>query len=72
MHHHDLDGEEADRIAVRRRGRDGTVTDDTVAAGTIDDRHRLAEIFFQERTDDARHRIGAAARTPRADQLDGT
>jgi hypothetical protein len=45
MHHRDLDGDEADRVAVGRGLRDRAVADDAVAAGAVDDVDRLPSSF---------------------------
>ena len=42
VHHADLDRDQADRVAVGRRGRDRRVADDAAAAGAVDDVDRLA------------------------------
>ena len=72
VHHRDLDGDEADRVAVRRGLRDRAVADDAIAAGAVDDVDRLAEILLQIRAEEARDGVGAAARAPRHDQRDRT
>ena len=72
VHHRDLDGDEADRVAVRRRLRDRAVADDAVAAGAVDDVDGLAEILLEIRGEEARDGIGAAAGAPRNDHRDRT
>jgi hypothetical protein len=68
VHHADLDRDQPDRVAVGSRARDRLVADDTAAAGAVDDVDRLAEVLLEQRADDARGRVGAAAGAPRDDQ----
>src|SRR3982074_2319306 len=72
MHHRDLDRDDAERVAVGRGGRNRRMADDARAADAVDDAHRLPEILLEQSRDDARGGVGAAARAPRADQLDRT
>jgi hypothetical protein len=70
MHHADLDGDEADGVAVRRRRGNCAVADYATAAGPIDDGDRLAKLFLEQRADDACGRVGTASGGPGHDQLD--
>jgi hypothetical protein len=46
------------------------VTHDAAAAHAIDDVDRLADFLLEQRADDPRRGVGAAARRPRDDQRD--
>ena len=70
VHHPDFDGDEADRIAVGRRRGDRRVADDAAAARAIDDVDGLADLLFEQRADDPRRCVGAAAGGPRHDEGD--
>jgi hypothetical protein len=70
VHHPDLDGDDADRVAVGRGLGDRAVTDDATAAGAVHDVDRLAQLLFEQYADDAGRRVGAAAGSPRHDQRD--
>ena len=72
MQHADLDGRQADRVAVGSGRGNRRVTDDAVATGAVDDVDRLSQLFFEQRSDDASSGIGAAACAPRHDQGDRT
>ena len=72
VHHRDLDRDDAERVAVGRRGGDGRVADHARAAGAVDDVEGLLELLLEHGRDDARRRIGAAAGAPRTDHGDRT
>jgi hypothetical protein len=72
VHHADLDGGQADRVAVGRGRRDRRVADDAAAAGAVDHGHGLAEFLLHQAAEDARGGIGAAAGPPGHDQRDRT
>ena len=71
MHHADLDGGNANRVAIGRSGGNRRVAHDAAAAGTVDNIHRLAEVFLKQAANDAGSGIGSAASTPGHDQGDG-
>ena len=58
------------RVAVGRSLRDRVHADDAAAARPVLDHHRLAEPLADQRLDDAREIVGAAARAERNDQPD--
>jgi len=70
MHHGDFHRDHAQRVAVGRRGGDGRMADHARAARAVDHVERLAEVLLEDRRDDARGGVGAAARAPGADQRD--
>jgi hypothetical protein len=69
MHHRDLDRDQADGVAVGWRLGDRVVADHARAAGAVDHVERLLQFLFQQRGDDARRCVGAAARSPGHDEL---
>ena len=70
MHHPDLDGDHADRVAVGCCRRDRRMADDAAAAGPVHDIDRNAQLLLHQAADDPRRRIGAAAGRPRHDHGD--
>ena len=70
VHHADLDGDHADRVAVGRRRGDRRMADDAAAAGAVDDVDRLAQLLLEQGADDPRRGVGAAAGGPGHDQGD--
>jgi len=72
VHHRDLDGDDADRVAVRRRRCDRLVPDHAAPAGAIDHVDRLPEIPLDRACEHARDRVGAPTGSPRHDQRDRT
>jgi hypothetical protein len=70
VHHRDFHGDDAERVAIRLRGRDRRVADHAGTTGAVDDVDWLAEVFFQQSRDDARGGVCTAACAPRTDHLD--
>ena len=70
VHHGDFHRDHADRVAIGCAGRDARMPDHAGAAGAVHDVERLAEVLFEQRCDDARRRVGAAARAPGHDHGD--
>jgi hypothetical protein len=70
VHHADLDRDQADGVAVGRRLGDRAVADDARATGAVDHVDRLLQLLLEQRADDARGGVGAAARAPGDDQGD--
>ena len=68
VHHRDFHRQHADGVAVGLCRGDRGMADHAGAAGAIDHVEGLAEVLLQQCCDNARGRIGTAARAPRHDQ----